>query len=209
MRVGEALGLEWSEVDFGNATITIKRSKTAAGVRVIPMTSLCKDVLSKWSTLTQGLSAYVFFNPQEPTTHIRSVKTAWLHALRTAKLDRRPLYNCRHTFATRLATAGVSDTLIDQLLGHARRDILDFYTGRVDEVLRNAVGCLEAFRSSKMKSSAGSGPVPDFDSFEGRSRLIQKREPQRSLNITKTLPSCFLATPVSIARSSKSLKQLR
>src|SRR4029077_1039471 len=84
-----------------------------------------------------------------PATHIRSLKTAWHNALRRAGLVPLPLYNCRHSFATRLAGAGVSDTIIDQLLGHSRRDILRFYTGRVSEYLRDAINRLEQFRAMK------------------------------------------------------------
>jgi integrase len=54
-----------------------------------------------------------------------------------------PIYQCRHTHATRLAAAGVSDTIIDQLLGHSRRDVLPFYTARVLENLRDAISLLD------------------------------------------------------------------
>jgi len=60
-----------------------------------------------------------------------------------------PLYNCRHSYATRLAAAGVPDSIIDQLLGHARRDILSYYTARVPEYLRDAISRLEKLRRSK------------------------------------------------------------
>jgi hypothetical protein len=50
--------------------------------------------LEKWRAGTSGISEYVFFNPQRPSTHIRSVKTAWHNVLKLAGL-------------------GVSDTIID------------------------------------------------------------------------------------------------
>jgi integrase len=150
MRIGiEALPLKWADVDFLESTITVVHSKTASGRRVIPMTAACKTELLRWSAETTGISEYVFFNPQRPATHIRSLKTAWHNALRTAGLVPLPLYNCRHAYATRLAAAGVSDTIIDQLLGHSRRDILRFYTGRVSEYLRDAINRLEQFRAIK------------------------------------------------------------
>lgn len=96
-----------------------------------------------------GISEYVFFNPQHPTIHIRSVKTAWHNALKLAGLPRFPIYQCRATHATRLAAAGVSDTVIDQLLGHSRRDVLRFYTARVLEYLRDAIMRLEQLRAAK------------------------------------------------------------
>jgi len=100
------------------------------------------------------MSEYVFFNPQKPNTYIRSVKTAWRNALRAAGFAHFPIYNCRHTFATRLAAAGVPDAIIDQLLGHARHDILSFYTATVTEYLRDAISRLENLRRSK-ENAAG------------------------------------------------------
>jgi hypothetical protein len=95
-------------------------------------------------------------DPQRPSTHIHSVKTAWHNALKLAGISRLPIYRCRHSFATRLAGLGVSDTIIDQLLGRSRRDVLRFYTARVPEYLRDAVNLLEKMRSAKTESSAGS-----------------------------------------------------
>ncbi len=150
MRVGiEALGLKWAEVDFEESTITVARSKTAAGLRVLPMSSFLKSELQRWHAATTGTSEYVFFNPQHPGKHIRSVKTAWHHALKLAGIPRFPIYSCRSSFSTRLAAAGVSDTIIDQLLGHSRRDVLRFYTARVPEYLSDAIALLDKLRSKK------------------------------------------------------------
>jgi integrase len=112
--------------------------------------------MAKWHASTSGISEYVFFNPQNPSTHIPSVKTAWHNALKLAGIPRFPIYQCRHSFATRLAGLGVSDTIIDQLLGHARRDVLRFYAARVPEYLRDAVNVLEKMRGSKTQPSVGS-----------------------------------------------------
>ena len=56
---------------------------------------------------------------------------------------------CRHTFATRLAGLGVSDRIIDQLLGHAPQGVLRFYTARVPEYLRDAINLLEKLRTAE------------------------------------------------------------
>jgi len=94
------------------------------------------------------------------------VKTAWHNALRLAGPPRFPIYQCRHTFATRLAASGVSDTIIDQLLGHSRRDVLRFYTARVSEYLRDAINLLDKLRSAKTDPSGG----PKIEAIEGFSK---------------------------------------
>jgi integrase len=175
LRVGiEALGLGWEDVDFGEGTITVQHSKTVAGRRVIPMSSYCKSALQEWHSVVTGMSEFVFFNPQDPTRHIHSVKTAWRNALRASGIPPFPLYCARHTFATRLAAAGVTDAIIDQLLGHARRDILSHYTARVLEYLRDAISRLEDLRGSKEATLAvGDGKLRGLPNVVKGSDLIQ------------------------------------
>jgi integrase len=154
MRVGiEALKLKWADIDFEESLITVVQSKTTAGLRTLPMTPLVKSALLDWRAATNGISEYVFFNPQRTTLHIRSVKKAWHKALKVAGLPPFPIYQCRHTHATRLAASGVSDTIIDQLLGHSRRDVLRFYTARVLDYLRDAISRLHQFRIAKSELS--------------------------------------------------------
>jgi integrase len=168
MRIGiEALRLKWSDIDFDESIIMVVQSKTAAGIRTLPMTTLVRSELQKWRAATTGISEYVFFNPQRPSKHIRSVKTAWHNALRLAGLSPFPIYQCRHTFATRLAAAGVSDTIIDQLLGHSRRDVLRFYTARVPEYLRDAINLLDKLRSAKTESLGATIEVVEERSGKG------------------------------------------
>jgi len=173
MRVGiEALRMKWSDIDFGESLITVSQSKTLSSQRNIPMASAVKSALRGWHAATGTTSEYVFFNPQHPQTHIRCVKTAWHNALKLAGLPRRPIYSCRHVFATRLAASGVSDTIIDQLLGHSRRDVLRFYTVRVPEYLRDAIQQLEALRASKTQV-AGIVSVSECDQSQvGSSKLL-------------------------------------
>jgi integrase len=167
-RVGiEALRLKWADVDFAESTITVSQSKTAAGLRVLPMSCFLKSELQKWHAATNGVSEYVFFNPQHPETHIRSVKTAWHHALKVAGIPRFPIYSCRSSFSTRLAAAGVSDTIIDQLLGHSRRDVLRFYTARVPEYLRDAIALLDKLRTQKTE-------IPTVSTIEDSEELSTK-----------------------------------
>jgi integrase len=150
MRVGiEALRLKWADIDFEESIITVAQSKTAAGLRTLPMAEFVRAELQRWRAATIGISEYVFFNPQRPSAHIRSVKTAWHNALKLAGLSRFPIYQCRHSFATRLAGVGASDTIIEQLLGHSRRDVLRFYTARVPEYFRDAINLLNKLRSTK------------------------------------------------------------
>jgi integrase len=101
------------------------------------------------------------------------VKTAWRNALQKSGVDHLPIYNCRHTFGTRLAGSGVSDTVIDQLMGHARRDVLRFYTARNLDHHRDAIARLDELRRVKTEGSLKTvEPVPQFPIAKG-SLMIQ------------------------------------
>ena len=122
---------------------------------------------------TAGVSKYVFFNSLTPDRHIQSVKTAWRNALKKSGVEYLPIYNCRHTFGTRLAGSRVSDTIIDQLMGHARRDVLRFYTARNLDHHRDAIARLDELRRIKATESLKIlEPVPQFPIAKG-SFLIQ------------------------------------
>jgi integrase len=91
----EALRLKWADVDFEEAVITVTQSKTAAGLRALPMTEFVASELQKWYAATERISEYVCFNPQRPSTLIQSVKTTWHHALKLVGIPRFPIYQCR------------------------------------------------------------------------------------------------------------------
>jgi hypothetical protein len=99
----------------------------------------------------------LFQPPTAQYTHSQREEQLGINALKVASVPRLPIYQCRHTFATRLSAAGVSDTIIDQLLGHSRRDVLRFYTARVPEYLRDAISNMDKFRRAKTESLKLSG----------------------------------------------------
>jgi integrase len=146
----EALALKWEDVDFANKSIRIKKSKTFAGIRTVPMSSRCKEELMRWRELRgPEFSKYVFANPQCPQTHLKDVRRAWPKALKAAGLEFFWLYDLRHTFASRLTEAGVSPIFVAQIMGHANPNILSTYAKANDEFRRAAISSLEAHREAQ------------------------------------------------------------
>ena len=72
-----------------------------------------------------------------------------------------------------VAAAGISDTIIDPLLGHARRHILHFYTARVDQYLRDAAKRLDNLRISETSSLEHSAIAPEFGQIQCTSKLTR------------------------------------
>src|SRR5215469_2232716 len=150
----EALPLKWQDVDLLDAVVYVRESKSPAGRRAMPMTKYCGRVMEEWMNLTgPNYSPYIFANPKHPEIHLKSVRKTWARALKAAKLDWRPIYDLRATFASRLSTAGASDNLVAGMLGHSSVTILRTYAKVVDEFRRYAIRMLENFRESQLIDS--------------------------------------------------------
>jgi integrase len=99
-------------------------------------------------------SPFVFPNLREPAKPIKDVRHSWEKALKDAKLEYFWIYNLRHTFASRLSAAGVSDLFVAQMIGHSSPSILQKYVKVIDEYRRDAVRKLEQMRTTHIEQAA-------------------------------------------------------
>jgi integrase len=108
LRRGELLGLTWDRVDYRTGILTVDRSKHGEARRV-PMSSLVQEARRR---VPRTLGEAPVFPGCRNVSHRfpRWVQDAGLKDLR--------LHDLRHTFASRLAMAGVDILTIKELLGH-------------------------------------------------------------------------------------------
>ncbi|MBO0412544.1 site-specific integrase [Enterococcus hulanensis] len=145
MRIGEIAALKWEDIDFETDLIHVQHtyqriktieleqktqlifanSKTEASVRVIPMGSVLKQLLTKHRRHSK--SEFVFStngHPCEPrllTHHFHKICSK-------AKLTNIHFHQLRHTFATRCLEAKKDIPSVSALLGHASTQMtLDTY----------------------------------------------------------------------------------
>ncbi len=143
----EAFALKWTDLDFDNSQVIVRDSKTLAGRRSIPLSELCKAEMFRWKTLMgPEFSDFVFPNPKAPSRPLKSVRKVWFTALKHSNVSEFPIYNLRHTFATRLAAIGTSPVVIAHLLGHASVGIVMTYAKAIDAAHRDAILKLDEFR---------------------------------------------------------------
>jgi integrase len=159
----EALVLKWEDIDFATDTIRVRESKTAAGLRNIPLSGRCKAELLAWrQRLGPEFSPYVFPNMRNPERHLTQIRKSWANALKSAGIPYFWLYNLRHTFASRLSAAGVSDLFVAQMIGHSSPSIVQTYAKAVDEYRRDAIRKMESLRhtdDSRVLSSPTIRPI--------------------------------------------------
>ncbi len=128
-RSGELIGLKWEDVDFVNKEITIKRSimngvisvpKTINSIRTIDIIDSLYPFLESQFKLTGQKNTFVFLNRYDEVFYdIKRIRdTFWKRLLKKVNLDYRPIYHCRHTFATLMIENNEDILWVSNMLGH-------------------------------------------------------------------------------------------
>jgi integrase len=165
----ELKGLQWSDVDLFAKTLTIRKSKTDAGVRIVPLTDVAVSALGKLRRRAEGFgrvepSHYVFaaFVPKfkldgkravdgvvdyqitefDPKRHLKSWRSAWRTLTKKAGLPGFRFHDLRHCAITQLAENGASDSTIMAIAGHVSRRMLERYSHVRMEAKRTALEAL-------------------------------------------------------------------
>jgi integrase len=134
MRISEILGLHWENVDFERRFIFIERSKNGRS-RKVPMNSEVRKALA-------GLprnGAEFIFSKERSSGPLRSVRTAFLNALKKAKIANVRFHDLRHTFATNLVMNGVDLVTVKEILGHSEIAMTVRYSHPSDKRKMDAV----------------------------------------------------------------------
>jgi integrase len=145
-RRGEVLGATWDQFDL-EAGIWIKPSSHTKQKREhrVPLSAPARQLLADIRAAAQqradeknwGLSPFVF-SARTGEGHMVEIKTAWAGLCKAAKLDGVRLHDLRHTYASVLASAGLSLPVIGALLGHTQPGTTARYAHLFDDPLRAA-----------------------------------------------------------------------
>jgi integrase len=133
LRQSELLGLRWRDIDFAAQRVRVRNAwvrgeHSGAGKsdlstrRSVPMTDDLAERLRQWRrrSLYSGDEDLAFAHPQLGTPLDRTkVTRRFQQGCRQAGVRVVRFHDLRHTFATRLAAAGVPLRTIQEYLGHA------------------------------------------------------------------------------------------
>ena len=152
LRRGEICGLQWSDINFTDKTLFVRRSiskqhgciligetKTDAGMRKILLPRSVVTLLQE--KRKHAVSEWIFphyANPSEPLhpdTAYRKLKAL----LSKANLPSIRFHDLRHTFATHAMQGGVDAKTLSGILGHTDASFtLDTYTHVTSDMQKNA-----------------------------------------------------------------------
>lgn len=141
MRCGEMLQLQKADVHLRQRYIRITRSKTAAGIRIIPIHHRIAPLIE--SRMKSPGDALICDGDGRPYNYGRYC-TIWRSVMHLIRADGHTTHDCRHTVATLLDNAGANETANRRILGHAGGDITErVYTHKGLRQLRK---CIESLK---------------------------------------------------------------
>ncbi len=164
LRRSEILRLRWADVNFQKNVLIVQKSKTKAGKgRNVNLNSMLRQKL--FALFEQEHGEWVFPSPKrfqiagQPECHISDVKNAFRRAVRLAGIKSITFHQLRHTFCSRLADAGASMPVIQELAGHASITMTRRYTHPADERKQQAV---EALLRSPKEAAPATEPATEL-----------------------------------------------
>lgn len=132
MRISELLELKTEDVDLTAKTFNITKSKTKAGIRLVPIHEKIMPLIT--SRYSEENSHFIMNNGR---------KMAYSTFLREYWNNKHTPHEARHTFITYLTKASNETLCIKRIVGHSTQDITDHYTHRTIEELAAVVNSLE------------------------------------------------------------------
>ncbi|WP_230491918.1 site-specific integrase [Lysinibacillus sphaericus] len=179
MRKGEALGLQWRNIDFDNNTITIERhrgnngvgtTKTRNSERTIKVDYIVIQQLKIYRTAVKALlltygrklneelskdDSFIFLSPYTGGPFISTgLNATFNRAVRAAGLPPTTIHGLRHTHATILMNNGIPVKAIAERLGNTPEMIHTVYGHVLKEMEEHAIS---VFSQSLKENGAKSG----------------------------------------------------
>lgn len=147
MRIGEALALEWSDIDFKNNTLRVNKTltkakerddsgsvvgknkktfsditKTESGNRLIPLNDMAVSLLKQIQDYNKRMkikTQYVASTVDGGYVSERNILRTYKSVLGVVGAEDYTIHALRHTFASRLLKSGIEISVVSKLLGHA------------------------------------------------------------------------------------------
>jgi integrase len=142
LRQDELLSLEWNRVNLFRKTILIQKTKNGKP-KTLPLNKVVLDVLNRRLKVKSIKNDLVFFNRNGKKIHDSNLRRSFYIVLRKAGIKDFRYHDLRHTFATRLAQAGVDLYKVSKLLGHKDIKMTQRYSHHCPDSLRDGVEILE------------------------------------------------------------------
>ena len=144
LRKTEFFSLRWAHVDLEQGFVTLPQTKSGQ-VQYAPLNDEAKNILREFPSWEHSIWV---FPSKSLGTHLDSYNfygRVFLPAVKAAKLEGVTWHTLRHTFASRLAMNGQSDSTIAALLRHSGTHLVQRYAHLSPTHLKGAVEGVSQF----------------------------------------------------------------
>jgi integrase len=173
LRIGEALGLCWADVDFESGLLRVHRQlsrkrvhsplKTEAGKReVILAPGIAKLLREHWlASRYKKPGDLIFCSRTGGGLDYRNVGTAFRLAVKRAGITapgRLSLHSLRHSFASLLIAGGLNVVFVSRQLGHANPNVTLSTYAHLFQLADHAATARQALETSYQEMASGTTP---------------------------------------------------
>ena len=161
-RGGEIKGLRLGDVDLIERVMRIRRAKTAAGCRVVPLNDAATWALGRLKARAEALGASApehcllplalyrhtkdvapcAGSGYDPTRPMQCWRSAWRSLTDAAGLPGLRFHDLRHHAITKLCESGAPDFTLMAMVGHVSKNMLEHYSHSRMEAKRTAVAAI-------------------------------------------------------------------
>ena len=160
-RRGEVLSATWDQFDLAAAVWTKPSAHTKQKKEHrIPLNAPALELLTKMRSTADG--EFVFPGGRG-NSHLTEIKKVWKTVCNEAGIAGCRIHDLRHTYASILASSGLSLLVIGQLLGHTQQTTTKRYAHIHDDPLREATN-----RVGALVDAAANGKTADVVDMAGR-----------------------------------------
>jgi integrase len=164
LRPEEWIALRWGDIDREARTCRVCRTftagalsreaKTTAGLRSVALQATALASLDRLPIPIRA-SQLVFPAPEDGHVNLTNFRNrVWYPAVQEAGLERRPVYQTRHTYATLALAAGARIEWVSSQMGHRDlRTTLRFYARFLPEVDERNLHVLDAYSNLPVRQS--------------------------------------------------------
>ena len=141
LRVSEMVDLKSEDVDIDKKCFYIRKSKTAAGVRTVPIADCIMPIFQK------NVSKPYIANPSDQRVSVAHLQGYALPRLMETLGMNHTFHETRHTFISMMAEAGVDERITKSIVGHAGGSITEnVYTHISVQPMLDAVNMLPVYQ---------------------------------------------------------------
>lgn len=141
LRISEAVRLKTEDVDLDKKCFYVRKSKTAAGIRTVPIADCILPIVERNMDLEYVL------NPRPTHVTESTLQLTWLPELMKSLGMDHTFHETRHTFISMMAEAGVDERITKSIVGHAGGSITEnVYTHISVQPMLDAVNMLPVYQ---------------------------------------------------------------